>query len=191
MTITFRTILRTAPLVLIALAATGAAQAATGGAGGAMPWEGPLTAVMDSITGPVARIIAILIIVATGMTLAFGDVGQGERVEAAVADVVVLFETGKRSLVVTREPQGAIGEDPLGIAHVRNEVLDAPFVRRVARAALRPGGTPRHAAPLVGASPPPLRRPSPACRRGGGPPQRGRSGARWSSARARLSLPTG
>ena len=77
MTITFRTMLRTAPLVLIALAATGAAQAATGGAGGAMPWEGPLTAVMDSITGPVARIIAILIIVATGMTRAFGDVGQG------------------------------------------------------------------------------------------------------------------
>ena len=77
MTISFRTILRTAPLVLIALAATGAALAARGGAGGAMPWEGPLTAVMDSITGPVARIIAILLIVATGMTLAFGDVGQG------------------------------------------------------------------------------------------------------------------
>jgi type IV secretion system protein VirB2 len=42
-----------------------------------MPWEGPLTAVLDSITGPVARIVAILIIVATGLTLAFGDVGQG------------------------------------------------------------------------------------------------------------------
>ncbi|MFT3722137.1 MAG: TrbC/VirB2 family protein [Hyphomonadaceae bacterium] len=53
----------------------GAAHAATGGGG--MPWEGPLTAIMDSITGPVARIIAILIIVATGLTLAFGDVGQG------------------------------------------------------------------------------------------------------------------
>lgn len=58
-----------------ALALSGAAHAAT--AGGGMPWEGPLTAVMDSITGPVARIIAILIIVATGLTLAFGDVGQG------------------------------------------------------------------------------------------------------------------
>lgn len=60
---------------LIALVMTGAAHAATGGGG--MPWEGPLTAVMDSITGPVARIVAILIIVATGLTLAFGDVGQG------------------------------------------------------------------------------------------------------------------
>ena len=60
---------------LMALVMTGAAHAATGGGG--MPWEGPLTAVMDSITGPVARIVAILIIVATGLTLAFGDVGQG------------------------------------------------------------------------------------------------------------------
>ncbi len=72
-----RALLRSIPLAVIAIASAGAAHAATGGAGGAMPWEGPLTAVMDSITGPVARVIAILIIVATGMTLAFGDVGQG------------------------------------------------------------------------------------------------------------------
>lgn len=58
-----------------AIVMTGAAHAATAGSG--MPWEGPLTAVLDSITGPVARIVAILIIVATGLTLAFGDVGQG------------------------------------------------------------------------------------------------------------------
>jgi type IV secretion system protein TrbC len=70
-------LVRAAPLALMAVLAAGAAHAATGGAGGGMPWEGPLTAVMDSITGPVARIIAILIIVATGLTLAFGDVGQG------------------------------------------------------------------------------------------------------------------
>ena len=71
--------LRTIPLALLALAISSPAFAATtgGGGGGAMPWEGPLNAVMDSITGPTARIIAILIIVATGLTLAFGDVGQG------------------------------------------------------------------------------------------------------------------
>lgn len=69
---------RIAGAVLVAGAAAGAAHAAVGGgAGGAMPWEGPLTAVMESITGPVARVISILIIVATGLTLAFGDVGQG------------------------------------------------------------------------------------------------------------------
>ena len=72
-----RTIARASALAGVALLAASAAHAATGGAGGAMPWEGPLTAVMDSITGPVARILSILIIVATGLTLAFGDVGQG------------------------------------------------------------------------------------------------------------------
>jgi len=74
---TLRVLARALVPTVAALALTSAAHAATGGTGGGMPWEGPLTAVMDSITGPVARIIAILIIVATGMTLAFGDVGQG------------------------------------------------------------------------------------------------------------------
>jgi type IV secretion system protein VirB2 len=76
LTRTLRVLARLAVPVAAAIALAGAANAATGGGSG-MPWEGPLTAVMDSITGPVARIIAILIIVATGMTLAFGDVGQG------------------------------------------------------------------------------------------------------------------
>lgn len=71
-----RTLVRIAALSVATCALTGAAHAATGGGGG-MPWEGPLTAVADSLTGPVARSIAILIIVATGLTLAFGDVGQG------------------------------------------------------------------------------------------------------------------
>lgn len=73
----------------------GAAHAAGGGAGGGMPWEAPLTAVLDSITGPVARIVAILIIVATGLTLAFGDVGQGFKkllqILFGLSDIV-LFE---------------------------------------------------------------------------------------------------
>ena len=72
---TMRAVTRVATLAGAVILLNGAAHAATGGGG--MPWEGPLTAVMDSITGPVARIVAILIIVATGLTLAFGDVGQG------------------------------------------------------------------------------------------------------------------
>lgn len=71
-----RAIAHTATLIVLSAALAGASHAATGG-GGSMPWEGPLTAVMESVTGPVARILAILIIVATGLTLAFGDVGQG------------------------------------------------------------------------------------------------------------------
>ena len=72
---TLRALGRAATLGATAVLISGAAHAAT--TGGGMPWEGPLTAVLDSITGPVARIVAILIIVATGLTLAFGDVGQG------------------------------------------------------------------------------------------------------------------
>jgi type IV secretion system protein VirB2 len=73
---TLRVVARALTLSLTATALAGAAHAATGGGGG-MPWEGPLQQVADSITGPVARIVSILIIVATGLTLAFGDVGQG------------------------------------------------------------------------------------------------------------------
>ncbi|MES2255527.1 MAG: TrbC/VirB2 family protein [Pseudomonadota bacterium] len=48
-------------------------------AGTNMPWEQPLQQVLDSIQGPVAKIIAVLIIVVTGLTLAFGETAGGFR----------------------------------------------------------------------------------------------------------------
>jgi type IV secretion system protein TrbC len=48
-------------------------------AGSGMPWEGPLQQILDSIQGPVARILAVLVIVITGLTLAFGDASGGFR----------------------------------------------------------------------------------------------------------------
>ena len=48
-------------------------------AGSNMPGEAPLQSVLDSIQGPVARIIAVIIIIATGLTLAFGDTSGGFR----------------------------------------------------------------------------------------------------------------
>jgi type IV secretion system protein TrbC len=48
-------------------------------AGSNMPWEAPLQSVLESIQGPVARIIAVIIIIATGLTLAFGDTSGGFR----------------------------------------------------------------------------------------------------------------
>jgi len=48
-------------------------------AGSNMPWEAPLQAVLESVQGPVARIIAVIIIIATGLTLAFGDTSGGFR----------------------------------------------------------------------------------------------------------------
>lgn len=53
----------------------GTAQAA----GSSMPWEGPLQSILDSIQGPVARIVAVIIIIATGLALAFGDTSGGFR----------------------------------------------------------------------------------------------------------------
>ena len=48
-------------------------------AGSNMPWEAPLTAILESIEGPVARIIAVIIIIMTGLSLAFGDTSGGFR----------------------------------------------------------------------------------------------------------------
>jgi len=48
-------------------------------AGSNMPWEAPLQSILESIQGPVARIIAVIIIIATGLTLAFGDTSGGFR----------------------------------------------------------------------------------------------------------------
>ena len=57
------------------LTMTGTAKAA----GSSMPWEGPLQSILDSIQGPVARIIAVIIIISTGLALAFGDTSGGFR----------------------------------------------------------------------------------------------------------------
>ncbi len=48
-------------------------------AGTGMPWEEPLDQVLQSIEGPVARIVAVLIITVTGLTLAFGETSGGMR----------------------------------------------------------------------------------------------------------------
>jgi type IV secretory pathway VirB2 component (pilin) len=48
-------------------------------AGSNMPWEQPLNQILQSVEGPVAKIIAVIIIVVTGLTLAFGDSSGGFR----------------------------------------------------------------------------------------------------------------
>ena len=53
----------------------GAAQAA----GSNMPWEQPLNQILQSVEGPVAKIIAVIIIIVTGLSLAFGDTSGGFR----------------------------------------------------------------------------------------------------------------
>ncbi|AIJ46948.1 conjugal transfer protein TrbC [Comamonas testosteroni TK102] len=62
-------------LAALMLLFAGTAQAA----GSSMPWEGPLQSILESIQGPVARIVAVIIIIATGLALAFGDTSGGFR----------------------------------------------------------------------------------------------------------------
>ncbi|MCW0399137.1 hypothetical protein NB688_002539 [Xanthomonas sacchari] len=62
-------------LAVLLLGLAGAAQAA----GSSMPWEGPLQSILESIQGPVARIVAVIIIISTGLALAFGDTSGGFR----------------------------------------------------------------------------------------------------------------
>ncbi|HFQ5888223.1 TrbC/VirB2 family protein [Pseudomonas aeruginosa] len=62
-------------LAAVMLMTAGTAKAA----GSSMPWEGPLQSILESIQGPVARIVAVIIIIATGLALAFGDTSGGFR----------------------------------------------------------------------------------------------------------------
>jgi len=48
-------------------------------AGSNMPWEAPLQSILESVEGPVARIVAVIIIIITGLSLAFGDTSGGFR----------------------------------------------------------------------------------------------------------------
>jgi type IV secretion system protein VirB2 len=61
----------------LAFALTLATQAHAAGAG--MPWEEPLQQVLESVQGPVAKIVAVIIIITTGLTLAFGETAGGFR----------------------------------------------------------------------------------------------------------------
>ena len=67
---------RSLPLaVVLALGLAGAAHAS----GSNMPWEQPLQQILDSVQGPVAKIVAVIIIITTGLSLAFGETSGGFR----------------------------------------------------------------------------------------------------------------
>lgn len=73
--VSVRPYLPTAALAALLLAIAVPAHAA----GSSMPWEAPLQSILESIQGPVARIVAVIIIIATGLALAFGDTSGGFR----------------------------------------------------------------------------------------------------------------
>jgi type IV secretion system protein VirB2 len=67
-----RSVLAAAPIALVLPAPAHAA-------GSGMPWEQPLQQVLESVQGPVAKIVAVIIIIVTGLTLAFGETAGGFR----------------------------------------------------------------------------------------------------------------
>jgi type IV secretion system protein VirB2 len=48
-------------------------------AGSNMPWEQPLNQILQSIQGPVAKVISVIVIILTGLALAFGETSGGFR----------------------------------------------------------------------------------------------------------------
>ena len=74
--------------------------AAAFAAGSNMPWEQPLQQILDSVQGPVAKIIAVLIIIGTGLALAFGETSGGmRRLIQIVFGLSIAFADGSECIV--------------------------------------------------------------------------------------------
>jgi type IV secretory pathway VirB2 component (pilin) len=54
-------------------------------AGGALPWDAPLTTLQNDLQGPVAHAITTAAIIGTGLTWSFSEHGTGTRKMSAVA----------------------------------------------------------------------------------------------------------
>ncbi len=67
--------LRAAYAVILFATSTAPAYAA----GSNMPWEQPLAQILESIQGPVAKVVSVMVIITTGLALAFGETSGGFR----------------------------------------------------------------------------------------------------------------
>jgi type IV secretory pathway VirB2 component (pilin) len=73
-------------LIIIGLLILSTSTARSGGlgglgslGGGGMPWEGPLNQLLDSLTGPVSRVVGAVAIVGLGVGIAFSEGGSMMR----------------------------------------------------------------------------------------------------------------
>ena len=67
------TILLAVTAAVLVLAHAAPASAAPSGA--AMPWDAPLTTILDNLQGTVARVLVTVAVVLTGLLFAFGEAG--------------------------------------------------------------------------------------------------------------------
>ncbi len=66
-------------LVSTATARSGGLGGLGGLGGGGMPWEGPLNQLLDSLTGPVSRVVGAVAIIGLGVGIAFSEGGSMMR----------------------------------------------------------------------------------------------------------------
>lgn len=48
-------------------------------AGSNMPWESKLQSILDSVSGPVAKVLGAISIIVTGLAMTFGEGGSGMK----------------------------------------------------------------------------------------------------------------
>ena len=116
--------LRLALMLCFALAAGSGAFAAENGNN--LPWEGPLTTLVTSLTGPVAYAISVIAIVALGATLAFAGGEMGETMKrllhVGIAVCLVVFSAqvmasfiGQAAEIAALQPAHSIVQPALAL----------------------------------------------------------------------------
>ncbi len=84
-----------------------AAESALAAGGSGLPWEGPLAMLQDSLTGPVAGVVAVLAIFASGATLIWG--GEMSGVVRSLLAVVFVLALVVAAAAVVRGLFGTTG----------------------------------------------------------------------------------
>ena len=138
-----RRAIATTALITLATVLTALPGAPAKAAGSNMPWEQPLNQILQSVEGPVAKIMAVIIIIVTGLTLAFGDTSGGfRRLIQIVFGLSIAFAASSLSVVLflRRRSAGLMEEVPGFVAPVHRALTEHILL----------GGAPRAVAILNG-----------------------------------------
>lgn len=85
--------LRALPPALVTALLLAPTAAHAGGGGAAMPWDGPLQALVNNLTGPLAKTLAVAAIVIAGLIMAFSELTEGAKrlVQGVLGVSVAIF----------------------------------------------------------------------------------------------------